>query len=136
MHSLLVCLGVFDNQTMYSLSIAHISPCGNHLAILLFLGARLVIVPHFRRYAGNPDWEQMMYESALDIQLGSPRGALGVYLAYEEGDAGVGKIGVVSVSRSVFPTNNNLIGLDARSVRRFPPLPAAPGRKRTSDPCI
>jgi len=38
-----------------------------------------------------------MFENALDIQLGSPRGALGVYLAYEEGDAGVGKIGVVSV---------------------------------------
>ncbi|KAJ3496321.1 hypothetical protein NLJ89_g10502 [Agrocybe chaxingu] len=78
----------------------HVSPCGSHFAALLG-GCRLLIVTNFRHVAGDPrsrDHERSLYERTLDIQLGSPRTARSIYLAYEGGDGGEGRIAVVTSS--------------------------------------
>jgi len=44
--------------------------------------------------------EDVIYNAILDVQLSSPYSTKSVYLAYEEGDAGEGRVGVVTVSIS------------------------------------
>lgn len=72
----------------------HVSPCGSHFVALLN-GARLLIVPHFKKLVGQPN--DVAFNHILDVQLGSPQ-SNSVYLAYEEGDGGIGRVGVVTVS--------------------------------------
>ncbi|KAF7325535.1 F-box domain-containing protein [Mycena kentingensis (nom. inval.)] len=62
----------------------HISECGTHLVALLS-SSRLVIVPSFRRIV---DGTHTLRQIALDVQLGSPRGAAR-YLAFDCGRIGV-----------------------------------------------
>ncbi|KAF9523802.1 hypothetical protein CPB83DRAFT_821046 [Crepidotus variabilis] len=76
----------------------HVSPCGSHFAALLS-GARLLIVPHFCDLIGQS--QETVYNSILDVQLSSPTNSESVYLAYEEGDGGEGRIGVVT-TRGIF----------------------------------
>ncbi len=75
-------------------SLVHVSPCGSHFVALLD-GARMLIVPHFRTLAGQS--EEVIYNAILDVQLSSPYSTRSVYLAYEEGDGGEGRVGVVTV---------------------------------------
>ncbi|CAA7268568.1 unnamed protein product [Cyclocybe aegerita] len=78
----------------------HVSPCGLHFAALLS-GCRLLLVSNFKRMNRNPRTrahEVELYNTTLDIRLGSPRSARSIYLAYEAGDAGEGRIGVVTSS--------------------------------------
>jgi hypothetical protein len=69
--------------------LAHVSPCGQHLAILVQM-SRLLIIPYFERVMDGTvkDYHDIM----IDIQLGAPLQS--IYLAYEDG-----RIGVVTVSR-------------------------------------
>jgi len=83
------------SATLMPLLTAHVSPCGSHFAALL-TGSRLLIVPHFKKLAGKS--EAVVYDSILDIRLGSPKTSMSIYLAYEGGDGGEGRIGIVTVS--------------------------------------
>jgi len=77
--------------------LVHVSPCGSHFVALLG-GSRILIVPHFRNLVGQS--EDVIYNAILDVQLSSPYSTRSIYLAYEEGDAGEGRVGVVTVSIS------------------------------------
>ena len=77
--------------------LVRVSPCGSHFVALLG-GSRILIVPHFRNLVGQS--EDVIYNAILDVQLSSPYSTKSVYLAYEEGDGGEGRVGVVTVSIS------------------------------------
>lgn len=72
----------------------HVSPSGSHLVALLN-GVRLLVIPYFQKLSGQSD--DVIYNHILDVQLGVPSASKSIYLAYEEGDGGEGKVGVVTV---------------------------------------
>jgi len=59
-------------------SLAHISPCGQHLAILNN-GSRLLVIPYFERVI---DGCVQYHDIMIDLQIASPLGS--IYLAYED----------------------------------------------------
>ena len=67
---------------------------------------RLLILPYFKNLLGQP--EEVVYNHTLDVQLGSPAFSKSIYLAYEEGDDGEGRVGVVTVCFRVPPYQNFL----------------------------
>ncbi|RXW18347.1 hypothetical protein EST38_g7514 [Candolleomyces aberdarensis] len=73
----------------------HISPCQNHLALLLS-SSRLLFVPHFERLIKA---EEDLWDVGVDLQLGSV-GCPSVYLSYGSGEAqgggSAGRVGVVT----------------------------------------
>ena len=75
----------------------HISPCQNHLALLLS-SSRLLFVVHFERLIKA---EEDLWNAGVEVQLGSVR-CPSVYLSYGSGEAGgggsAGRVGVVTVS--------------------------------------
>jgi hypothetical protein len=75
----------------------HVSPCQNHLALLLS-SSRLLFVPHFERLIRA---EEGLWDVAVDLQLGSVR-CPSVYLSYgcgeSQGGGSAGRVGVVTVS--------------------------------------
>ncbi|KAJ2928384.1 hypothetical protein H1R20_g8698, partial [Candolleomyces eurysporus] len=73
----------------------HISPCQNHLALLLS-SSRLLFVPHFERLIKA---EEDLWDIGVDLQLGSVE-CPSVYLSYGSGEAqgggSAGRVGVVT----------------------------------------
>ncbi|KAJ2928383.1 hypothetical protein H1R20_g8699, partial [Candolleomyces eurysporus] len=73
----------------------HISPCQNHLALILS-SSRLLFIPHFERLIKA---EEDLWNIGVDVQLGSVR-CPSVYLSYGCGEAqgggSAGRIGVVT----------------------------------------
>ncbi|RXW18353.1 hypothetical protein EST38_g7509 [Candolleomyces aberdarensis] len=83
-------------KRMYDEFIAvHISPCQNHLALLLS-SSRLIFIPHFERLIRA---EEDLWDVGVDVQLGSVR-CPSVHLSYGGGEArgggSAGRVGVVT----------------------------------------
>ncbi|KAF7316564.1 F-box domain-containing protein [Mycena indigotica] len=70
----------------------HISECGSHIAALLS-SSRLIIIPFFHRVI---DGQNTLREIALDVQVGSPRGA-SKYLSFENGRIGLATVAGIYV---------------------------------------
>ncbi|CAA7270274.1 unnamed protein product [Cyclocybe aegerita] len=86
----------------------HVSPCGSHFVALLF-GCRLLIVPHFERLLDHSNNEEEIYNNTLEVDLGSPLSSVSLHLAYGEGDEGIGRVGVVTVSYLLLPPSSSLL---------------------------